>query len=288
MGKSVSGLMPFSKRRGPVTSLKVDPGGSRSPAIARLMSGSPASFSSAWYRASTVAVSWLARAFGSNVGFETIARIAPVFGSSAITAPVSPCSGELVPGDLLRGRVDRQFDGGALRCLAGDDLVQLIEELLVADTAELGVHRTLDAGGCAEQGEVSGDRGVDRPARVDALELVLVAARHRLGDGIAVHQDRAPLGGEAGVDGPGVAAVRLEPVGGEDLDRGARGEQRQEHQQHDDADPLQLAVHWPTTKLCAHRGAGCVGLVEHEPGLVAHRIGEAQQESGDDPVRDQG
>ena len=46
-GNSVSGVRPFSSAVAVTTSLKVDPGGFRSPAIVRLMSGSSGSLSSA-------------------------------------------------------------------------------------------------------------------------------------------------------------------------------------------------------------------------------------------------
>ena len=51
--------------------------------------------------------------FGSKLGFDTMARMAPVFGFRATTAP--GLVAERIPGRLLDLRVDRELDGGALR-----------------------------------------------------------------------------------------------------------------------------------------------------------------------------
>ncbi|MBK0297484.1 hypothetical protein IAE22_37280, partial [Bacillus sp. S34] len=62
------------------------------------------------------------------------------------------------------------------------------------------------------------------------LVLVLVVHRRRLGDRAAVHEDGAALGRVAGEDRPGVAGVGTERVRREELDRGRRHEERDEHE----------------------------------------------------------
>ena len=185
--------------------------------------------------------SWL----GSKVGFETIARIAPVFGSIATTAPWrSPSASHAAcctTGSIV------SLDGGALRVLPGEDGVELVEELLVRGAAQVVVERALDAGVALIQGEVSGDRRVQRALRVDPLVLVRVVDRHRLGDRLPVDQDRPALGREARVEGAHVAAVGAELVRLDDLDDRGRGEEREEHRQHDDADPAEFLVHEATS-----------------------------------------
>ena len=96
-----------------------------------------------------MSVSWLASEFGSKVGFETMARMAPVRrvdrdDRALVVAERIPCR-------LLRDGIDRQFHRRALRTLAGDDRVHLVEELLVRPPAQVVVECALDAGRLAEQ-----------------------------------------------------------------------------------------------------------------------------------------
>src|SRR5262249_5080109 len=85
-GSWVSGVAPACRAAAVVITLNVDPGGYVSE-IARFSSGDPGlsrgccQASACWLR------SWLASRFGSNEGADTMARILPVDGSSATTAP---------------------------------------------------------------------------------------------------------------------------------------------------------------------------------------------------------
>ena len=58
---------------------------------------------------------------------------------------------------LLHVGVDGELDRRALRDLAGDDLRQVAEELVVRRSAQVVVHRALDAGVRLVEGEVAGD-----------------------------------------------------------------------------------------------------------------------------------
>ena len=78
--------MPLSSAAAAVTSLNVEPGGSV-VWIARLSLGSAGSSLSFLSYAATSLRSWLASLLGSKVGSDTIARILPLRGSSATTAP---------------------------------------------------------------------------------------------------------------------------------------------------------------------------------------------------------
>ncbi len=78
--------MPLSIAAAAVTSLKVDPGASVIW-IARLRSGWVGSALSSSYLSVAAVKSWEASWLGSKVGSETIARILPVAGSRATTAP---------------------------------------------------------------------------------------------------------------------------------------------------------------------------------------------------------
>ena len=81
---------PLSSAAAAVTILNVEPGGYVSR-IARLSIGRPVAESSRSYALRIAGGSCEARRFGSNDGVLAIARIAPVLGLIATTAPRAPC-----------------------------------------------------------------------------------------------------------------------------------------------------------------------------------------------------
>ncbi len=79
--------LPDSSAAAVVTSLNVEPGGYRLPEMVRLTIGCVESALSCFHMLTTDVVSCEARVDGSYVGELTMARTAPVLGSSATAAP---------------------------------------------------------------------------------------------------------------------------------------------------------------------------------------------------------
>src|SRR5690606_11982101 len=126
---------------------------------------------------------------------------------------------------------------------SGEDRVQLVEELAVGRAGEVIVECALDAGVALVEGEVAGRGSVELWVRVGAQELEVAVDRNRLGDRRARDQDGPALGREAVIERAGIVAIGAQAVRLEGGDDAARDQQRDEHQQHGNADPLQLLVH---------------------------------------------
>ena len=109
-----------------VTILNDEPGGNVAW-IARFSSGWAGSLRSCLSTLSSLVPSRVVSTFGSNVGYDASARIAPVLGLIATTrSRVAAVSSQRLVGSLLGRRADSQLDRGALLLLAGQQGGQVV------------------------------------------------------------------------------------------------------------------------------------------------------------------
>ncbi len=147
-------------------------------------------------------------------------------------------------GGLLRGRVDRQLQAGAALHLAGEHVDHAAVEQLVGGAGEQGVLGPLDAAaGAVREGVVAGDLGVELALGVGADELQLVLGGHRLGDRLAVDEDRAALAGVAREQGAAVVAAVVQRLGLDELDPRGGDQQRAEQGGDDHRQAADRGVH---------------------------------------------
>ena len=247
-GTLVSGVyFPVPSAAAAVTSLKVEPGG-RTSSIARLFSGLGLAFSRRCLVLPAATKSWLAIRLGLKVGLETIARILPVRGSIATTAPRT-----LLPSARSPSYAACCASGSTVRVtlppfgasLSTRSMTRFDEERGVAAGQDRVLGR-LDGAEAPVAGEVAGEVGVLRPLRVDPLELVGVVGLVALGDRLAADQDGAALAGELRVADAlvvGVLAQRGEVVGLPVLHVGRVDQQRDEQQHAGDGEVADRLVH---------------------------------------------
>ena len=182
--------------------------------------------------ATTLSVSWLLRTDGSYVGWLTSARIAPVEGSRATTAPRWLPSALSAAACALALMVSsRLAPVCSLPVRMSDD--PAVEEL-VGGAGEQVVLGPLDAAaGAVGEGVVAGDVGVEVALRVGPQPLELVLGGGGLRDRGAADEDLAALAGVVGQQGAAVVRAVLQGLGLDELDEG-RGDQQRAEQQRDD------------------------------------------------------
>ncbi len=178
----------------------------------------------------------------SKLGLVTIASTRPVDGSIAMTAPCRSPSASYAARCTSASSVSSTLDprGG----WPGEDAFDASEELRAGGAAQLIVHRLLDAGRRAERRvDVPGDGCPHVAVDVHPLPGEDVVGGHRARDRRAARDDRAALHFVRVVQRARVARILRQRLGLHDLDHARRGEQREEHQQHQDAEPSEFFRH---------------------------------------------
>ena len=218
--------------------------------MARLTSGRVGSLFNEVQAFSTFLGSWLVRTSGSYPGLLTIARMAPVVGSSATTAPRWPCMA--LGGRGLRLGVDGQLQAGPGLLVPGEHVADPAVEELVGLAGQEGVLGGLEApAGTVDERVVARDVRVELALGVGAQPLQLVVAGHGAGDRRAVDEDLAALAGIGRQEGAAVVGALLQLLGLDELDPGGGDQERHEEQGDDRREAADGGVHRTLTTSVA-------------------------------------
>src|SRR5699024_5167745 len=139
--------------------------------------------------------------------------------------------------------VERELDGAPALLPAGDQGADARPQERIVGAVEHVVLRQFHPGRLEDDGEEPGDRCVQLPVGILALELERVLHLLRIGDRLPVDDDRPAVPAVFVVHGPGVAGIGAEVAGLAVLHPGRLCHEREEHDHHEEADPANGGIH---------------------------------------------